>query len=363
MNLEQLVQGQVQGLPVYRPGKPISEVAREYGLAPSRIDKLASNENPLGPPPGALRALQQVATDLALYPDNTGYDLVSALSRINEWPFEGIVLGAGSNEIFYLLCQLFGGAGSEVVLGEYGFISYRIAARLSGAAVVSTAMPDLRHDLDALLDAVTPRTRLVFLPNPNNPTGTRIPVAEVDAFARALPDHVIFCYDEAYAEYDDERLDADALIRAGVPLVLTRTFSKIYGLAGLRIGYALTHPEIADYLNRIRPPFNTGIAAQAAALAALEDAQWVETSRQVNEAGRTLLLNGCRDLGLPAFAEGGNFVLVEVDSADNVTDALQRSGTIVRPLSGYGLPNHIRVTVGLEAQNTRFLESLAGCIR
>ncbi|MEY3000078.1 MAG: hypothetical protein RL648_292, partial [Verrucomicrobiota bacterium] len=325
------------------------------------VVKLASNENPLGPPDGAREAMREAVDSMEFYPDNSGHALVQAIARKFDWAPEGITLAAGSNEIFYLLCDVFGGPGVEVVVGETGFISYRIAAILSGATVVATAMPGLVHDLDAMLGAITERTRLVFLPNPNNPTGTALPVAEVEAFARALPDHVVFCYDEAYAEYDEAALDVAGLIKDGVKVMATRTFSKIYALAGLRIGYSLSNPALADLLNRVRPPFNTSSMAQRAAIAALRDEAFVQRSCLVNERGRRQLEDGLRSLGYPPFGTHGNFLLMEVEDGEAVSHKLLQKGVIVRPLGGYGLPRMVRVSIGLEAQNARFLEALKAC--
>jgi len=359
MKYTDLIRPQIGTLPVYQPGKPIELLAREKGLQLESILKLASNENPLGSPPAAIEAVRRGAANMALYPDNNGYSLVQALSAKHGFAPDQITLAAGSNEIFYRLCDLFACPGVEVVVGEYAFISYRISAMLAGARVVPAPMPDLRHDLDALREAVTPATRLVFLPNPNNPTGTGLPAAEVEQFARSLPEWVVFCYDEAYAEYEEEVLDVQALIRDGIKIIGTRTFSKVYGLAGLRIGYGYSHPDLAGLLNRVRPPFNTSTLGQEAAIAALSDDAWVARSRAANTAGRQQLLDGLDRLGIPCSGTHGNFVLFSLEKADSIFQSLQQMGIIVRPLAGYGLPNHLRVTIGSEPQNARFLDALA----
>ena len=219
-------------------------------------------------------------------------------------------------------------------------------------------MPGLVHDLDAMRDAVTERTRLVFLPNPNNPTGTALPAAEVAAFARSLPEWVVFCYDEAYVEYEEDRLEVASLIAEGVRIVGTRTFSKIFGLAALRIGYGYADVELAALLNRVRSPFNTGSVAQAAACAALTEANWEEDCRRANAAGRVQLREGLEGMGLEAFGEHGNFVLIRVSGAGRLAAALQSAGVIVRPLGGYGLPEHLRITIGTPEQNQRLLDAL-----
>ncbi|MEX0331626.1 MAG: histidinol-phosphate transaminase [Puniceicoccaceae bacterium] len=358
MKYSDLTRQQILSLPVYQPGKPIELVAREMGLPLDSIIKLASNENPLGSPACAVEAVRTAAENMALYPDNSGYALVDALADKHGFSPGQITLGAGSNEIFYLLCDVFAGPGTEVLVGEYAFISYRISALLTGAKVVAAPMPGLCHDLDAMRDAVTDKTRLVFLPNPNNPTGTGLPVKEVEAFARSLPEWVIFCYDEAYAEYEDERLDVQGLIDDGIKVIGTRTFSKIYGLAGLRIGYGFSHPDLAELLNRVRPPFNTGTLSQVAAVAALGDDAWVERSRASNEQGRTQLTEGLRDLGVETAGDRGNFILFALENAGAATHKFQELGVIVRPLAGYGLPRHLRVTIGTEEENQQFLEAL-----
>ncbi|HSH09802.1 MAG TPA: histidinol-phosphate transaminase [Oceanipulchritudo sp.] len=363
MTYSDLIRPQIATLPVYLPGKPIELLAREKGLDLHSIIKLASNENPLGSPAGAVEAVRRAAANMALYPDNSGHALVQALAAKHGFNPGQITLAAGSNEIFYRLCDLFAQPGIEVLVGEYAFISYRISAMLAGASVVSVPMPGLQHDLDAMLEAITPKTRLVFLPNPNNPTGTGLPPSEIARFARALPESVVFCYDEAYAEYEEETLDVQALIREGIKIIGTRTFSKVYGLAGLRIGYGYSHPDLAELLNRVRPPFNTSTVAQAAAIAALQDDEWVEHSRQINSAGRNQLWEGFDRLGVNCSGDRGNFVLFSLEQADAIFKDLQEMGIIVRPLAGYGLPDHLRVTIGSEAQNARFLEALSRILK
>jgi histidinol-phosphate aminotransferase len=363
MKFTDLTRREISSLPVYQPGKPTELLAREYGLRLDSIIKLASNENPLGPPPESVEAIRAMAAGVAFYPDNSGYELVQAISRKYGFQPGQITLAAGSNEIFYRLCDLFAEPGVEVVVGEFAFISYRIAALLAGASVVSVPMPGLKHDLDAMLGAITPRTRLVFLPNPNNPTGTALPVAEVAAFARSLPEWVVFCYDEAYMEYEDEVLDVQALIDDGVKIIGSRTFSKIYGLAGLRIGYGYSAPGLAELFNRVRPPFNTANIAQVAAIAALRNDDWVCRSRELNTMGRAQLQTGIAFAGYEPFGDSGNFLLFKVDNAASMAHSLQEMGIIVRPLTGYGLPDLLRISIGSESQNARFLEALAQLTR
>ncbi|MCD8483881.1 MAG: histidinol-phosphate transaminase [Verrucomicrobia bacterium] len=349
---------QIHHLPVYQPGKPIELVAREFGLDPVQIAKLASNENPLGAPEGALRAAAAVLTQSALYPDNSGWFLTGKLADKLALQRENFVLAAGSNEIFYLLADLFLQPGTSAVMGAHAFISYKIATVLAGAEAIEVPMPDYKHDLSAMLRAIRPDTRIVFLPNPNNPTGDLIPAEAVLEFARALPENVILCYDEAYAEYQEQPADLRPLIAEGRPIVCTRTFSKIYGLAALRIGYGYTTPELAGMLNAVRPPFNTSIPAQAAAMAALDDNAWVDHCRRHNNAGLVQLQQGLDAMDLEWVPSAGNFLLVHIKNADKVFHQLQCKGIIVRPVKGYNLPSHLRVSVGTEPQNDRFLAEL-----
>jgi histidinol-phosphate aminotransferase len=359
MSYATLLNPQIDTLPVYQPGRPIEVVARELGLNPAEIIKLASNENPLGASPLALEAAAKALKDVWLYPDNGGYDLTGRLAETMGVPFESIVLTAGSNEVFYRLGDLFVAPGAEVVMGAQAFITYRISTLLRGGTEVLVPMPDGVHDLAAMRAAITERTRLVFLPNPNNPTGTYLPADEVLAFAESLPEHVVFCYDEAYAEYQEAAVDLRPLMRAGRKIVATWTFSKIYGLAGFRIGYGYAEAELATLLQKVRPPFNTGSVAQEAALAALDDDLWVQRSRSENEAGLRQMEAGFDQLGFSWTPSKANFILVEVPNAAEVSSDLQQAGVIVRPVAGYGLPNHLRVTIGTAAQNSRCLNALS----
>ena len=363
MNYANLTNPQIETLPVYQPGRPIEVVARELGLDPAKIIKLASNENPLGPSPLALEAARKALKDVWLYPDNGGYDLTGSLSERLDVPFASIVLAAGSNEIFYRLADVFVSPEVEVVMGAQAFISYRISTLLRGGREVLVPMPEGVHDLAAMRAAVTDRTRLVYLPNPNNPTGTYLPADEVLRFAESLPDHVVFCYDEAYAEYQEESVDLRPLMRAGRKVVATRTFSKIYGLAGFRIGYGYAEPGLANLLQKVRPPFNTGSVAQVAALAALKDDEWVSRSRRENAEGLRQMEAGLKQLGLNWMPSKANFILAEIPQAAQVSDALQKAGVIVRPVAGYGLPHHLRISIGTNAQNSRCLEALSGILR
>lgn len=352
----------IPALPVYQPGRPIDLVAREQGLQPDQVVKLASNENPLGPPDGVAEAVAQALAQGHRYPDNAGWQLTQRLAGLLDVDEGQIVLGAGSNELFYLLCELFVEPGVEVVLGAYAFISYRIATLRAGGTPVEVPMPGLTHDLDALLAAITPRTRLVFLPNPNNPTGTRVETDALLRFVEALPEHVVLCYDEAYAEYQEAPADLRPCLARGRKLVITRTFSKIYGLAALRIGYGITDPELAGLLNAVRPPFNTSSLAQAAACAALDAADWVARARTANRDGLEQLARGLKALGLDVVPSHTNFVLVRVPEAAECAAQLQRQGVIVRPVANYRLPEHLRISVGTTAENARLLDALASVL-
>ena len=358
MDISNLMKEAVKRLPVYQPGKPIELVARECGLDPQQVIKLASNENPLGASPLALQAAQAALSSTWLYPDNSGWLLTGALAERLDLDAAQLVLAAGSNEVFYRLCDLFVEPGIEVIMGAHAFVSYKIATILNGGSAIEVPMPGLVHDLEAMLEAVTERTRLVFLPNPNNPTGTALPASDVISFAKRLPPHVIFCYDEAYAEYQASPADLRPLIRSGRNVICTRTFSKIYGLAGLRVGYGYTTPELAGALNAIRPPFNTGNVAQAAALAALKDEAFLKMSREVNRAGQIQLAEGFRQLGLESVPSEANFTLVRFERAESIAADLQGKGIIVRPVTNYGLPDYLRISIGTEAQNARLLREL-----
>jgi len=358
MDFRPFLRDSIEHLPVYQPGRPVEELAREIGMEKENIVKLASNENPLGASPEAKAVLRGAGDSIALYPDNSGYLLVKALSEKMDLPFGSFALAAGSNEIFYRLCDLFVQPGVEVVMGAHAFISYKISTLLAGGTPVEVPMPDMLHDLDAMLEAITPRTRLVFLPNPNNPTGTHLPSEEVNAFIERLPEDVLLCYDEAYAEYDPDPIDLVAWIRKGKSVLGTRTFSKIYGLAGLRIGYGYGDPNLLELVNRVRPPFNTGSVAQAAALAALKDEDWVARCREVNRAGLNQLREGLGRIGIRTWPSEGNFLLVQVANPVRIFEVLQMQGIIVRPLAGYGLPEHLRISVGTESENVRLLSAL-----
>lgn len=358
MTCEQLVKPAVLTQPVYEPGRPIEEVARELGFDPAGIIKLASNENPFGPSPGAVAAAKRALEQAQLYPDGGCFALRQALAARHGLAAGQFAIGNGSNEIIELLGHLFLGPGDEAVMGAPAFIVYKLVALLFGAKAVEAPLADHRHDLGAMLRAVTPRTRLVFLPSPNNPTGTANTEREIMEFARALPAHVVFVFDEAYAEFLESPPDLRPLIREGRKVICLRTFSKIFGLASLRVGYGYAAPELAALLNRVRQPFNVNAIAQAAAAAALEDRAFAEKCARENRAGLAQLEAGFRALGLDFVPSMANFILVRAGDGAGWFAALQRRGVIVRPMQTYGMPEWLRVTVGTREQNERLLAGL-----
>lgn len=349
--------------PVYEPGRPIEDVARELGLDPAGIIKLASNENPFGPSPKAVAAAQIALAQSQLYPDGGCIELRRKLARSLGLKDEQVVVGNGSNEILELLGHVFLGAGDEVVMGVPAFVVYKLVTLLFGAKPIEIPVRHFRHDLSAMAAAVTPRTKIVFVASPNNPTGASNSAGELLAFARSLPDHVILAFDEAYAEYDAQAPDLRPLIAEGRNVVCLRTFSKIYGLASLRVGYGYASAELAGLLNRVRQPFNVNAIAQAAARAALDDRAFVERCILENRSGLARLSSGFRALGLEAVPSSANFILVKVGEGARCFEALQRRGIIVRPLQPYGLPEWIRITVGTPEQNERLLTELAAIVQ
>jgi histidinol-phosphate aminotransferase len=357
-NIQNLVNSHILDLRPYEPGKPIDDVARELGLAPHTIIKLASNENPIGPSPKAIEAIKQHSTQMHIYPDGGGYHLRHALSKKINLPTDHIVLGNGSNEIIELAYHAFTDGNCNVITSRYAFVVYKLMAQLFNVPFIEVADNNLHYDLEAIQKAINAQTRLVFIANPNNPTGTRIPNKELIEFIESLPSHVILCLDEAYYEFLQDPPPTLDLVRQGYPIILMRTFSKIQGLAGLRIGYGLCHPTIADALQRSRQPFNTNSLAQAAALAALEDENHIEKTIDMNNAGRALLEETFTRWQLPFVPTSANFVLVKTGNAQKTFESLLRQGIIIRSMVPYGLPDWIRVTIGTPEQNVRFLESL-----
>jgi histidinol-phosphate aminotransferase len=360
----------IRGLQPYQPGKPIAELEREYGV--KDIIKLASNENPLGPSPRALSAIAIASAELARYPDANGFDLKRALAARHGVAPGQVTLGNGSNDVLVLLAECFLGPGLEAVYSRYAFAVYALAVQATGATHrVADALPadhaqPLGHDLAAMAALVTENTRIVFIANPNNPTGTWLEGGALERFIAALPSHVIAVVDEAYFEYVSAPAypDTTRWLARYPNLVVTRTFSKAFGLAGLRIGYAVSGLEVADLLNRVRQPFNTSSVAQAGALAALEDTPHLTRSVALNAEGLRRVASACGELGLGVVPSVGNFLLVDLGrDAMPVFEALLREGVIVRPVGNYGLPNHLRISIGLAAENDRLVKALAKVLR
>ena len=345
--------------PVYEPGKPIEYVAREYGLETSQIAKLASNENPFGPSPKAVEAGKLAMEHAHLYPDGGCHDLRKAIAGERGISEDSIIIGNGSNEIIELLGHAFLRPGAEVVMGSQAFIVYKLVTKLFGATPVEVPMKDFAHDLKAMREAVTDRTRMLFVASPNNPTGAANEEAELVELAESLPEHLIFCFDEAYAEYLDSAPNLRSIIESGRKVICMRTFSKIYGLGGLRLGYAYGDAELISLLQRVRQPFNANVVAQAAALAALGDDEFIDMCRRENEAGRAVLCEGLEKLGIDTFGGAANFVLSKVGNGIQVFEQLQEKGTIVRPLAPYGMPDYVRITIGRPEENERLLSTMS----
>lgn len=354
----------VRAIAPYQPGKPISTVARELGLNAADIVKLASNENPLGPSPKALAAAQDALHDMALYPDGAGFALKAKLSAKLGVAANQIVLGNGSNDVLDIAAQAFLAPGTTAVHSAHAFAVYPIATQTVGATSIVTAARDYGHDLEAMRAAIRDDTRIVWIANPNNPTGTFLPWAEIERFLASVPERVLVVLDEAYGEYlpPADRFETSTWLARHPNLLITRTFSKAYGLAGLRVGYGLAHSDVIDLLNRVRHPFNVNLPGLAAAEAALDDAEFLERSYALNAAGMAQLTAGLTALGVETVQSKGNFLLVRVGDAARINNELLKQGVIVRPVANYGLPEFLRVSVGLAGQNARFLDALRACL-
>ncbi len=347
-------------LPTYQPGRPIEEVARELGLPVDSIIKVASNENPFGPSPLAVAAMQKALAGVNLYPDGNAFYLKRKLAaKVGVEP-ANLVLGNGSNELIEFAAHALLGPGTNVVVSQYCFAIYPIVARMFGAEVVTVPAKHYGHDLAAMLRAITDQTRIVFVANPNNPTGTLAAREELVKFVNDIPDHVLLAMDEAYGEFLDEPVDLAPLVRLGARknLLLMRTFSKIYGLAGLRIGYGIADAELVAALEKVRQPFNANLLAQTAAMAALDDEEHVRKTRANNRAGLEFFAEAFRALELEFVPSWANFILVRVGQGQKVFETMQRLGVIVRPMGGYQLPEWLRISVGTPAENRRCLEAL-----
>ena len=352
-------------LPVYQPGRPIEEVARELGLPADGIIKLASNENPFGPSPLAITAMQKALAGVNLYPDGNAFYLKQKLAAKLGVKPANLILGNGSNEIIEFAGHALLAPGADVVVSQYCFAVYPIVTKLFGANLITVPAKNYGHDLAAMLRALTPRTRIVFVANPNNPTGTLAPHEEVIRFINAVPDDVLLVMDEAYIDFLDEPLHLLPLVRQGTRpnLILMRTFSKIYGLAGLRIGYGIGHPEFVAALEKIRQPFNLNLLAQTAALAALDDTEHVRKTRQNNFAGLKFFEQAFRGLKREFIPSVANFILVRVGDGQKVFEAMQKQGVIVRLMGGYQLPEWIRISIGTPPENERCLAALKTALK
>ena len=360
----------VRTLAPYIPGKPLEELEREYGIRDSI--KLASNENPFGPGQQALEAIARTAREIGLYPDGSGFKLKQALAKKHGCNTNCITLGNGSNDVLVLIAEAFLSPQSEAVYSQYTFAVYPIAVQATGATAriapanpAGHAMP-LGHDLAAMAKLVNERTRLVFVANPNNPTGTWVSGDALRSFIAGVPEQTLVVVDEAYIEYvsTSDFPDASRWLAEFSNLIVTRTFSKVYGLAGLRIGYALSHPSVADMINRVRQPFNVNSIALAASLAALDDSEHLRKSVETNRAGMAQLRAGFDALGVRHLPSAGNFVMIDCGRpAAAVYEAMLRQGVIVRPVGNYQLPNHLRITIGTREQNERMLAALKQALR
>lgn len=350
----------IRSIMPYQPGKPISELAREMGLAEASIVKLASNENPLGMSARARDAAVGCMAELARYPDGGAFSLKAALAAKFGVRTEQLVIGNGSNDILELAAHAFLAPGRAAVFSRHAFAVYPLATNATGAKCIEVPARDFGHDLDAMAAAITPETRIVFIANPNNPTGTFLAGGEIEAFLAKVPRDVLVVLDEAYTEYlaPEQSYDAIAWLSAYPNLLVSRTFSKAYGLAGLRVGYAIAHPDVADLMNRVRQPFNVSSVALAAAEAALADDEFLAQSAELNRRGMAQLTTAFADLGLEWIPSSGNFVTVKVGDAAAVNQALLKRGVIVRPIAGYGMPEWLRVSIGLPEENSRFIEAL-----
>ena len=348
----------------YVAGKPIDELAREFGLDPESIVKLASNENPRGMPTSAKRAIAEVLADLGRYPDSNGFALKSPLSAKFDVPADWITLGNGSNDILELAAAALLSSGRSCVYAQHSFAVYALATQARGARAIVVPAKRLGHDLDAMLAAIAPDTTLMYVANPNNPTGTFLGADRISAFLARVPARVVVVIDEAYNEYlrPELRFDSTQWVRQFPNLLVSRTFSKAFGLAGLRVGYGIAQAELSDLLNRVRQPFNVNSAAQAAAVAALADDGFLARSYELNLRGMLQLTDGLRALGLVYEPSYGNFVLIRVGMAGRVYEELLKRGVIVRPVANYQLPEWLRVTVGLPEENQRFLDALPAAL-
>jgi histidinol-phosphate aminotransferase len=365
MSPKDLAPENVRKIAPYVPGKPIAETARELGLNEADILKMASNENPLGASPKAVAAIRGALDQLHYYPDGSGYELKAIVSRKIGVRPENLVLGNGSNDVLELAARAFLTTADSAIYSQHAFMVYPLAIQAIGAKAIEVPAKDFGTDLDAIARAVRPDTKMAFVANPNNPTGTFSPWDDIRAFIEKIPQRVLVVLDEAYGEYLPDALQSPAAqwLARFPNLIVSRTLSKAFGLAGLRVGYGFAHPDAAEVMNRVRQPFNVNHLAMVAACAALQDDEFIAMSRANNAAGLVQLARGFDRLGLEYIPSHGNFITVRVGDAARAYDSMLREGVIVRPIAGYGMPEHLRVTVGLPEQNARFLAALERALR
>ena len=358
-----LANPQLRNLAVYEPGKPIEETAHELGIDPAEIIKLASNENPLGPSLKAARAMRAALENAHLYPDGSGVSLCKAIAAKLGLATENIILGSGSNEVIEFLGHAFLNPGDDVVTFQYAFIIYKLLATAFSVRTIETLCPDYQQDLEATLNAITPKTRLIFIPNPNNPTGTLVSQRAIDRFMSRVPENIVVVFDEAYFEFLDDPPDTLQYVHEERNVVVLRTFSKIHGLAGLRIGYAVARPDVIEVLHKTRQPFNVNSVAQAGALAALNDHAHLRETKRVIDEGRVYLQKQFSVMQIPFVPAVANFVMLNVGDGCAVFEKLLRRKIIVRPLKGYGLTEWVRISVGTMEQNKKLIAALGDMMR
>ena len=365
MDLCELSPAWIRSIAPYQPGKPVSELAREMGLDEKKIVKLASNENPRGIGPRTRAAIDAAMAEIARYPDGNGFELKQALSRRFGVDMSGIVLGNGSNDVLELVALAFLGAGRSAVMSQHAFAVYPLATQARGARSIVVPAKDWGHDLEGMAAAVADDTYVLWIANPNNPTGTLASPQALEALLKRVPERVIVVLDEAYNEYLRAELRADSVrwLKRHPNLVITRTFSKVYGLAGLRVGYAFAHASVADVMNRVRQPFNVNSLALSGAAAALDDMEFVARSYAGNLQGMRQVEEGAKKLGVEWIPSHGNFITLRVGKAAEIYRRLLKRGVIVRPVANYGMPEHLRITIGTEEENERFLGALAASLK
>jgi histidinol-phosphate aminotransferase len=353
-----LANPQLRDLAVYEPGKPIEETAREVGVDPTAIIKLASNENPLGPSPKAVQAMRTALENAHLYPDGSGFYLCKAIASKLGLNSENVILGNGSNEVIEFLGHAFLNPGDDVITCQYAFIVYKLLATAFSVRTIETASPDYQQNLDAALEAITPKTRLIFIPNPNNPTGTLVSQGAIERFMSRIPDSIIVVFDEAYFEFLDDPPDTLRYVRERRNVVVLRTFSKVHGLAGLRIGYGIARRDLIEILHKTRQPFNVNSIAQAGAIAALDDEAYLRETKRIVDQGLAFLQQQFAEMRIPFVPAVANFVMVNVGDGCAVFEKLLQRKIIVRPLKGYGLPEWVRISVGTMEQNKKLIAGL-----